>query len=72
MKFKIKIAKVLNVGNSYLITLPKNWVQQYNLKTGDYLTMFLLKDGSLKLQANKEDSLIEINEEDSEFDLGDK
>ena len=34
----------LSGGNSYIITLPKKWVEENGLKAGDYVLMNILKD----------------------------
>ena len=48
-KFDVKLRKV---GNSYVVTIPKDTIDRFKLKEGDYLAMEL-DTNEIKRQRNK-------------------
>ncbi len=46
-------AKLRKVGNSYVITIPKDTIDRFNLKEGDFLAVDLDTDEIKKQNGNK-------------------
>ena len=46
-------AKLRKVGNSYVITIPKDTIDRFNLKAGDFLAVDLDTDEIKKQNGNK-------------------
>ena len=47
--------KIISLGSSFAVTLPKTWVKYNNLKTGNLLTYDIQKDQSLIYRPDKGD-----------------
>ncbi|AAB89895.1 phosphate uptake regulator PhoU [Archaeoglobus fulgidus] len=63
---KVEARKVYRTGrSSYIITLPKNWVEEFGIKEGD--TLFLeIKENSICIKPKIEEKSLRANIEDAE------
>lgn len=48
----LTVRRVFKLGDSAGMTLPKRWIDDNNVKRGDYLTVVEEDDGSLKITKN--------------------